>query len=204
MKPLTDKQKKYLWIAAGVLIVAHFMLPRIVGFFHATTVHSASAKPSPYVYAPVAPALPPPPPPSPEAVAFTKFGGVWVGDNIDKDLEHCGIHLEVKLTDDLQKQLKGYLQHRCVDMQSLQGQAPSRSGIAKMIQQQTAPDSLVMTGKPENGGITFTIDQMVVASDNQCGPINTFNIVDFGSGQVIARWQEGTCAPQSMPLRRGR
>jgi hypothetical protein len=63
MKPLTDTQKKYLWIAAGVLVLVHFFLPTVIGFFRTTTVHSATVpKPSPYVVAPVAPPSPAPPP----------------------------------------------------------------------------------------------------------------------------------------------
>ena len=57
---LTDKQKKGLWIAAGVLVFIHFFLPGIVSTVRRSFTHSAPAvlqKPSPMRFAPV----PPPP-----------------------------------------------------------------------------------------------------------------------------------------------
>jgi hypothetical protein len=144
----------------------------------------------------------PPPPPAPEALAFTRFGGVWAGETITPELNRCGIHLEVKLTDDAPKQLKGFLEHRCVSLESLKHRVPTAAGIEQMIAQQTQPDSAVMTGTPAASGINFSVDQMLSDSADKCGAIDFFNIADFGSGLVMAEWQRGSCDVQKMLLKK--
>jgi hypothetical protein len=74
MKPLTDQQKKWAWIAGAILLTAHFA-PNFIN-----SVHHASSSPAPAVLhkpspARVAPA-PPPPPPSREVIAAGKYGGI--------------------------------------------------------------------------------------------------------------------------------
>src|SRR5579863_9565007 len=111
MKPLTEKQKKYIWIAAGVLVALHFFLPRILSFFHSQPQHAAQAKPSPMRIAP-----PLPLPPSPEVVAAIKYGGVWLGETITPDENKCSLKLEIRLDDELPKKLKGYASKSCVPL----------------------------------------------------------------------------------------
>jgi hypothetical protein len=129
---------------------------------------------------------------------------VWVGDTITPDLNRCGVHLEVKLSDDTPRKLKGYLMHRCASMEGLKHEGPTRAAIDRMIRDQTQPDSIVMTGTPAAEGISFAVDQTLSISAGKCGPMSSFNITDFGSGQVMAQWQEGSCDPTRMLLKRGR
>lgn len=65
MKPLTEKQKKLVWIAGGALLAIHFFLPGIANSVRHAFTHNAPAvlpKPSPMRIAPVPPPAPPPSP----------------------------------------------------------------------------------------------------------------------------------------------
>lgn len=203
MKPLTDKQKKWIWIAAVVLVVIHFA-PRIMTVLNPAGTHAAPAKPSPVRLAPVAPApaSPAPAPVSPEAAAEGKYAGsVWAGSDLSSEQLRCSIKLEIRLSDDSPKKLKGYESKSCIPLQPLAGGRLNKGSIADIIRE-TAPVSAVMTGTPSDGGLSFTVDQ-TIGSTGPCS-LTAFRIVDFGEGQVIAQWQEGTCAPGKMVLKKVR
>jgi hypothetical protein len=111
---LTEKQKKYLWIAAGVLAVIHFG-PGILMRARNTFAHPAVlAKPS--AARPALQQAPPPAPPAPEIAAATRYGGVWMGDTILPDMNRCSLKLEIRLSDDVPKKLKGYVSKSCVPL----------------------------------------------------------------------------------------
>jgi hypothetical protein len=202
MKPLTEKQKKYLWIAAGVLAAVHFA-PGILMRARSAFAHPAVLqKPSP-----VRPALQqaPPAPPDPAVVAFARYGGVWMGDTITPDMNRCSLKLEIRLSDELPKELKGYASKSCVPLQGLVHRGPVTNGIVRNMIDESAPASVIMTGTPQESGITFTTDQAIGTEINDCS-LSTLSITDFGQGQVAAQWQEtkqeSPCPPGKMMLRK--
>jgi hypothetical protein len=196
MKQLTDKQKKIAWVVVGLLVFIHFALPRFINLFQTAAVHSAPAKPSPYQYAP-APA-PPPPPPSPEVVAATKYGGIWAGSALMPDQNRCNIRLEIRMSDDLPRKLMGYESKSCVPVQPFAGGKLSKGSIADVIRA-TSPVSSVMTASVQTGGLNFTIEQTIGTPGDGCA-LTGFSITDFGQGQVMAQWQEGTTCPAEKML----
>ena len=203
MKQLTDKQKKIIAIVVAILAVIHFA-PRIMTVINPAGTHAAPAKPSPIRLAPVmpAPAPPAPAPASPEAAAEGKYGGsVWTGSDLSSDQLRCSIKLEIRVSDDLPRKLKGYESKSCIPLQPLAGGRLKQGSIADIIRE-TAPVSAVMTGVPSEGGLSFTVDQ-TIGSTGPC-TLTGFRIVDFGEGQVIAQWQEGTCSPGKMVLKKVR
>jgi len=200
MKQLTDQQKKYLWIAAAVLVFIHF-LPRFINMFHPSAGHAATAKQSAAHYAPAPP--PPTPPPAPEILAANKYGGMWAGDTLQPDGDRCAVHLEIRLNDDLPKKLKGYSSIRCMPLQILVRGPISRGQANETVSDYAQPATAVMTATPQGSGLTFTIDQPASPASNGC-TITGFSFVDFGQGQVMADWQEGTCKPGRMLLRKAK
>jgi hypothetical protein len=199
---LTDKQKKYAWIAGGVLVFIHFFLPGIVN-----TVRHAFTPNAPAVIqtsSPVHTAPVPPPPPPPEVVAATKYGGVWEGDTLMPDANRCTVRLEIRLSDDMPKKLKGYSTVRCMPLQPLGRGNLTQAGVKRSVAEAASPASAVMTGTPQDSGITFAVDQSISSSADNCS-ITGFRIIDFGQGAVAADWQEGTtCPARHMLLRKGR
>jgi len=201
MKQLTDKQKKIIAIVVAILAVIHFG-PRYLHMFIPTDAHADQGKTSAAHYAPIAPPTAPLPPPSPEAVAAGKYGGIWIGDELMPDQNRCKIQLEIRLSDDLPKKLKGYEQKSCMPLQPLAGGKLARGSIADVIRA-TSPVSAVMTGTAQDGGVSFTVDQTIGTTGDGCS-LSGFSITDFGSGQVMAQWQEGTCPAGKMLLRKAR
>lgn len=188
MKPLTDKQKKYIWIAVGILAVIHFTPGILARMRSAFAPPAVIQKPSP-----TRPALqqaPPPAPPAPEMVAAAKYGGVWMGDSITPppDIDRCSLKLEIRLSDDMPKKLKGYVSKSCVPLQGLQ-RGPVTRGILRNMIDQSAPASVIMTGTPQETGISFTTDQAIGTEVNGC-TLSALSITEFGQSQVAAEWQE--------------
>jgi hypothetical protein len=59
------------------------------------------------------------------------------------------------------KKLKGYDTIRCMPLQTLAREPVSRSKRNETLREYAQPASAIMTGKPQSGGLTFTIDQTV-------------------------------------------
>jgi hypothetical protein len=119
------------------------------------------------------------------------------------DANRCAVRLEIRLSDDTPKKLKGYATVQCMPLQALARGPVSRGAANEMVRDYASPASAVMTGTPQDTGLTFTVDQTVSASSGNCA-ITGFSIVNFGDNQVMADWQEGTCNPGKMLLRRQR
>lgn len=194
-------KKNIIWTAAGVFLFGHFFLPRVINLFHSSP-QVGIAKPHPGCCN--VPVPPPTPPPSPEAVAMAKYGGVWEGDTLMPDADRCNVRLEIRLSDDAPKKLKGYSIVRCTPLQPLARGNLTQAGVKRAIADGASPASAVMTGTPQDTGITFAVDQSISSSADNCS-ISAFKIVDFGQGAVAADWQEGaTCPARHMLLKKGR
>jgi hypothetical protein len=200
MKPLTNQQKKWAWIAGVILLTVHFAPNGINAVHHAFSSPPPAVLPKPSP-AQVAPA-PPPPPPSREVIAAGKYGGIWVGDALMPDQNRCSIRLEIRLSDEVPRKLKGYESKSCVPLLPLAGGRIGRGSIADVIRA-TSPVSAVMTGTAQESGIRFTVDQNIGTPGDGC-TLSGFTITDFGLGQVQAEWQEGTCPSGRMLLRKVR
>jgi len=198
MKQLTEKQKKTAWAVVSLLVLIHFA-PRLWNVVHPASSHAAIGKPSP---AHIAPPAIPPAPPSLETVAAAKYGGIWQGSALMPDQARCGIRLEIRLSDDLPKRLKGFETKKCLPTSPFEGGKLRGGSIADVIRE-TSPVSSVMTGTPQEDGLNFTVDQTIGTPADGC-PLSGFSITDFGQGQVMAQWQEGTCPAGKMLLRKAR
>jgi hypothetical protein len=199
MKQLTDQQKKWAWIAGG----AHFA-PNVINAAHrAFSRHAPTVVLRPPAMQMVPPAPLPAPPLAPEIIAAGKYGGIWAGEALSPDQNRCSIRLEIRLSDDLPRKLKGYESKSCIPLQPLAGGKLQRGSIADILRA-TAPVSAVMTGTPQEGGIRFTVDQTIGTPGDGC-VVSGFIITDFGMGLVQAEWQEGmTCPSGRMLLRKAR
>jgi hypothetical protein len=202
---IKNAKHRFFLIAAVVIVVIYFGPGIVATLIRASARGSQSgmAKPSPLRPAPFAPAvLPPAAPLSPEAAAEAKYPGIWTGNALMPDQNRCSIKLEIRLSDDSPKKLKGYESESCLPVQPLAGGRLNKGSVADIIRE-TAPVSAVMTGTPWQGGLTFSIDQ-TIGSTGPC-PLTGFSITDFGQGQVIAQLQEGVCGPgNKMVLKKGR
>lgn len=196
MEKLTDKQKKLALIAGAVLLAVHFA----PGFIN--RIRQAFTSPAPAVIqkqspAHVAPA-PPPAPLPPEMVAAGKYGGIWAGSELMPDQNRCSIRLEIRLSDDLPKKLKGYESKTCIPVQPFAGGKGIRGQSIADIMRETAAVSAVMTGAPVEGGIKFTVDSLIGTPYDGCS-LTGMTLTDFGQGQEQAQWQSQRSAQAPCP-----
>jgi len=112
----------------------------------------------------------------------------------------CTIRLEIRLSEDLPRKLKGYESKSCVPVQPFAGGKLRKDTVAELIRA-TSPVSAVMTGSAQEGGLRFTIDQTIGTSGDGC-ELSGFTTTDVGLGQVMAQWQEGRCPAGKMLLRK--
>jgi hypothetical protein len=193
MEKLTDKQKKVALIVGAVLLAVHFA-PCFIN-----RIRQAFSSPAPAVIqkqspAHVAPAQPPAPP-SPEAVAAGKYGGIWAGSELMPDQNRCSIRLEIRLSDDTPRKLKGYESKTCIPVQAFAGGKGIHGQSIGDIMRETAAVSAVMTGTATGEGIAFTVDSLIGTPYDGCSLIG-MTLTDFGQGQVQAQWQ-GQRSPQA-------
>jgi hypothetical protein len=110
---LTDKQKKGLWIVAGVLVIIHFFLPNIVTTVRYAFTHTAPAvlpKPSPAV------PMPPPAPPSTQVnkQLMDYYSGIWTAHMLPNQKGNaCDFRLEMRVNPEQPDKLMGYLTKTC-------------------------------------------------------------------------------------------
>ena len=206
MEKLTDKQKKIAVIVVAVLLAIHFAPGFISNLRHAFAGPAPAVvqKPSPEHITPA----PPPPPPSPEAVAAAKYGGIWGGSDLMPDQNRCNIRLEIRLSDDTPKKLKGYESKSCVPVQPFAGGKGIRGQSIADIMRETAEVSAVMTGTATAEGVAFTVDSLIGAPYDGCG-LTGMTLTDFGQGQVQAQWQsqrspQAPCPDNRMLLKKAR
>jgi hypothetical protein len=203
MEKLTDKQKKYALIAGAALLAIHFAPGFINNLRHAF----APAAPAVVQQSSTVQTAPPPAPPSPEVIAAARYGGIWVGDELMLDQNRCSVRLEIRLSGDLPKKLRGYESKKCIPVQPFAGGKATHDSIAD-IMIHTAPVSAVLTGSAREGGISFTVDSTIGTPYDGCS-LTGMTIIDFGQGQVQAQWQsqsspQAPCPDNRMLLKKAR
>ena len=206
---LTDKQKKWAWIVAAVLLAIHFG-PRYLTMIMPAHEHAA-AKPSPShpAPAPSAPAVLPqtaPPSPAPLGLDPAQYLGVWVGSALmpDEAQETCKIRLELDRNATDPKKLTGYESKSCVPTPLLQGGRVTKESIPQLIRD-TRPIEAVLTGSVQDGDIVFQVDKTIgTPPPGSCGALKSFSLTPFGREGVTAQWQEGQCQAYEMNLTKAR
>ena len=203
MKPLTPQQKKAGWIIGAVLLTVHFA-PGVIAAARRSFSPPPPARPLPV--RPVAVAPPPPPAPDPAAVALfqatTQFAGIWTGSALDADQNRCSIRLEMRPSLDKPGAFSGYESRSCFPVSVLQGGKIRKDDIPTIIRE-TSPVSATMTGSVINGAMVFQIDNIVGARPGPC-QLTGYSASPFGSGQIMAEWQEGSCPGGHMLLVKAR
>jgi len=122
---LTEKQKKLVWVAGGVLVAIHYA-PGIVNTVRQqiAAYSFAQARPLPnpaagrVSSAPPSPA-PPPPAPSPEEIQATQLAasvGIWGGAVPRPNLGMCQIRIELKPNTDKTLPYLGYSTISCANL----------------------------------------------------------------------------------------
>ena len=204
MKPLTDKQKKAAWIVAGILILIHF-LPGIIRPVVQTVAlrqHTEMAAPmkaaAPAVPKQAPPARPTTPALPPEIQA--KFAGVFEGAQFLPNNDQCRVHLEIRPSPDRPGFVSGYETRSCFNVsQFVAGKSAARTLADAM--REASPVSTVMTGSPDDGNISFQVDNVIGTSPFVC-PMVSYRTSVFGAKSIVAQWRAVDCPEGSIVLTR--
>jgi hypothetical protein len=141
-------------------------------------------------------------------VAAGKYGGIWGGSELMPDQNRCNLRLEIRLSDESPRKLKGYESKSCVPVQPFAGGKGIRGQSIADIMRETAEVSAVMTGTPVEGGIKFTVDSLIGTPYDGCSLVG-MTLIDFGQAQVQAQWQsqrspQTPCPDNRMLLKKAR
>jgi len=201
---LTSKQKKSLWIVAGVLVTLHFAPNLLLTARRAMASRQQTAavqKPSPRrpQAAELNQAGPPPFPVDPENAQFRRLVGDWIGGGILLNRGACHMGFQLKPLPG-KPGYRGYSTLSCNPSLALLGKSASRENMAKDAINAMTPTSTIMTGEAKDGEIDFHIDKTIGTPPDGC-VITGFNVMPFGE-QIAVEWQAGTCPGGHMILKR--
>jgi hypothetical protein len=199
---VTDKQRKLIWAAAGILALS-YLAPHVIHMMRQAKAapEPVTAKPSPVHIAPV-----PTPPPDPvalqaqaEAAEFNKLMGDWSGAaTLPQGM--CRLALQLRPVADKPAHYAGYSTMTCnPTLVLLSEHVPKQQRDIDLAKAMT-PTSAIMSGAVENNAIVFHIDTNIGMPISGCA-ITGFTVSPFAD-QVAAQWQSGTCQGGQMVLNR--
>ena len=208
---MNPKQKKLIWIAAIVVAVFYFVPPILNSIRYAALMRAQNdarlaraqaAKPSAAQGANPLPGSGVPSPaggtaPSAAGAAtasaqFDNLIGIWQGMALLPEHGNCNMKLELRNAPE-PGQIKGFPVMVCV-------QIPVISTGPKTFAQYS-PASAVITGKPTDKSVEFTVDKVISKGEGHCA-FTSFTVTPFGSDQIAAEWKEDTCPAGQILLRR--
>jgi hypothetical protein len=189
IKQLTSQQKKGVAIAAGVLMFIHF-LPSIATSVRQLFVTRPSPPPM-QVHVPAPPPVRPVvsvSPPDPMAAELT---GRFAGKQLEPNMENCQVSLEVKPQIAQTGFYSAYESRSCVPSNIFYRgpQTALKAGQLPNLIEEASPVSSSMSGSIVGQSMNFRIDQVVGMTAHHCGP-RSYSISPFGTGQVMAQWEE--------------
>jgi hypothetical protein len=200
---LTEKQKKLLWIAAGIFLVIHFA-PNILFSVRqaiASRQYSAYAEHAKPPAAHLAMPKAPQPLPSPDA-GVSRLMGSWLGEGLLADRGFCRLALELKRGDGLPGSYKGYSTISCGPSLPFSGKKMTAENRAQSLINQMTPTSTILSGSVVNGSIEFDVDQDLGGNPDAPCPVTHFTVTPFGDNNIAVVWKAGTCAGGTMVLKR--
>ena len=200
--PITDKQRKLIWIGAA-LAGTYFFAPTLIN--HArqafSTPEPTIAKPSAAKPAPIAPTpVVVTPQQASEAQIARQLTGDWIGGGVQPALGLCRVGLQIKRDPLKEDTVTGYSTTSCNPAFALTGQTATRENRARAAAIATAPTSVIMTGKVSATAIDFTIDKSIGVPIDGCS-ITSFTATPFGEA-LAAEWKAGTCQGGQMILKK--
>lgn len=193
---ITDKQRKFLWIAGGVLAVIYLgpsLINHVRKAFMETRASATSAKPSP-AHPSQPPAVFSPLPVTPAVDAdVARLAGTFNGHSVFADRGLCQLAVQIKPNAEMPGTFTGYSTMSCFPYTSVSGHTQSRMDRGDGVANSLTPTSTIMTGTPANGGIAFKVDKAIGTPIWGC-PIASMQVTPFAGGQIAVEWTEsGSC-----------
>jgi hypothetical protein len=122
---------------------------------------------------------------------LSNLSGTWFGQRLLNASGMCTLRLELRSIPQKPEDYKGYARLNCMPPAGLTSLRGGRV-LPKQQRDNLNPVAMVLTGVPEDGALHFTLDQTVVAPNDDC-ETTEFNVTPFGTNQVAVEWREGKC-----------
>lgn len=201
---LTDKQKKALLICAGLFIAsyivkwlvtsaqqaAYFQQQAILAQQRANAARNAQ-KQNAQTQNDKGQGKQDKLPPRVVLTDLSNLSGTWFGQRLLNASGMCTLRLELRPVPQKPEDYKGYARLNCMPPAGLTSLRGGRV-LPKQQRDNLNPVAMVLTGVPEDGALHFTLDQTVVAPNDDC-ETTEFNVTPFGTNQVAVEWREGKC-----------
>jgi hypothetical protein len=123
---------------------------------------------------------------------------VWAGQQGENGTEFCRVQLEIR--DKAQGEVNGYLKVLCYPTGRYYQTHPKIDAGDAFMKAMT-PISAILSGGVRDGGVAFHVDKAIGTSLDGCA-ITSFSVTPFGTAEVAAEWQKGTCPGGQMTLSR--
>jgi hypothetical protein len=205
---LTDKQRKYLWIAVAVIAAVHFLPGYIMQFMPHRS--PELAKPSPMRIDPSAPgrvsSLPQGaslgmPSIVPADAPFAGLMGVWNGSAVRPNNTFCRMRLELRRSPDKPGFYAAYSTTTCGPALPIHATTSAQRQVAAIALKQMSPVSASFTGTAVNGALQFDVASNIGSAPDGCMP-TSLTVTPFGLSQILAAWKAGTCQGEQMLLQK--
>jgi hypothetical protein len=193
---LTEKHRKYLWIAAAVIAAVHF-LHGSIGPFTPHQQPTPIAKPSPIrvdqaAMRPVTPVAP--------ADPLANLIGVWSGNAVRPNNTYCRMRLELR--SEKPGAYAAYTTTACGPAIPIHATTSSQRQVAAIALKQMTPVSVAFRGRAVDGVLQFDQAQTLSPSADSCMPVS-LTVTPFGTNAISAQWREsGVCQGGQMLLQK--
>lgn len=212
---LTDKQRRYAWIAAVVLML--YFAPAVLRWV--TSMHRTAAIPKPSAARPINanPSSPRAgssgsaglplsavdgPDADPVAAAFFRGHlGTYMGAGLIPNRGVCRLALELKLDPEKPGYYTGYSTMSCGPSGPFVKRQPGMSQGAAEVLNEMTPTSAILSGHVVQRSIPFEVQQAIGKSPDGCG-ITSYKATPFGTNAIAVEWTEGSCYSGQMILPR--
>jgi hypothetical protein len=190
---MTEKRKKQLWIAGGIIAALYFgpSIFRPIQYAIARQRYEAMQQQKP---SPIHPMLPQQAIQSamPDA-SLAQFSGKYMGDALLKTRQ-CRAGLELKANPLTPGQFDGYITMECFpSTMATKGAGPFiASDPIKAAALMSSPASAVLTGTVVNGSLKMKATKTVESLADGC-PIAGISLVPFGTNQLAMDFSETGC-----------
>ncbi|HUN56497.1 MAG TPA: hypothetical protein VMU41_00140 [Candidatus Binataceae bacterium] len=213
---LTDKQRKYAWIAAVVLVLyfAPAVLRQVMMSMHRTPSIAKPRAARPISSTPLIPKTVSPssaglqgaaadgPDADPVAAAFFRGHlGTYMGAGMIPNRGICRLVLELKLDPEKPGFYTGYSTMSCGPSGPFVKRQPGMNQGAAEILNEMTPTSAILSGHVVQRSIPFEVQQAIGKSPDGCG-ITSYKATPFGTSAIAVEWTEGSCYSGQMILAR--
>jgi hypothetical protein len=195
---MTKQNRKVLLICLAVLVgsyIAHSVVTSATANYQRQAIRQAKPSPlskaqseSPTSAASESPAL------------LGNLSGIWSGRAILQGRGICNLRFELKESEP--GHFSGYSTISVVNPEIFMNPKDRDVNPIAGFLKKANPASAILAGTVENGSIHFHVDKTI--GDNNGCLLTSVTLTPFGTGQIAAEWQEGSCQGGNMLLQKER